>query len=59
MRDVAGGQRAELTVVGTDGHDASDALGLSASAPEAWWTRGWPRNSGPVLLEDLRAEGLI
>jgi len=29
------------------------------SAPEAFWDFGYPRNAGPDLVEDLRAEGLL
>ena len=36
-----------------------DAPVWSSDAPDAWWTRGYPSNSGPVLLQDLRAEGLL
>ena len=31
----------------------------SSDAEDAWWTRGYPSNAGPVLLEDLRAEGIL
>jgi len=31
----------------------------SSDAEDAWWTRGYPSNAGPLLLEDLRAEGLV
>lgn len=31
----------------------------SSDAPGAWWTCGYPANSGPALLEDLHAEGIL
>lgn len=31
----------------------------SSEAPDPWWTRGYPGNAGPLLLEDLRAEDLL
>ncbi len=36
-----------------------DAAVWSSDVADAWWTRGYPRNAGPILLEDLRADGLI
>lgn len=27
--------------------------------PDAFWLFGYPRNAGPALLEDLRAEGFL
>ncbi|HXJ41274.1 MAG TPA: hypothetical protein VNH18_18475 [Bryobacteraceae bacterium] len=38
---------------------APDTAIWSSDAPEAWWTRGYPGNSGPLLREDLQAEGLL
>lgn len=31
----------------------------SSDAPHAWWTRGYPVNSGPDLLADLRAASIL
>jgi hypothetical protein len=31
----------------------------SSDAQGAWWTFGYPANSGSDLLEDLRAEGIL
>ena len=31
----------------------------SSDAPDPWWTHGYPAHPGPLLLEDLRAEGII
>lgn len=31
----------------------------SSDESHAWWTRGYPANSGPDLLADLRAAGIL
>ena len=31
----------------------------SSDEPQAWWTRGYPANSGPDLLADLRTAGIV
>jgi len=31
----------------------------SGDAPDAWWTRGYPVNAGPLLLQDLQADGIL
>ena len=31
----------------------------SSDEPQAWWTRGFSANSGPMLLADLRTAGIL
>jgi len=38
---------------------ATDTRVWESMAGEPFWDFGYPRNAGPDLLEDLRAEGLI
>ena len=64
----------ELAVAGTDGPNAAEILALDdrlkkmltatsvrvwESAPSPFWDFGYPKNAGPDLVEDLRAEGLL
>jgi hypothetical protein len=63
----------ELAVSGTDDPSAAEIQTLDErlnqtliatnvrvweSAPSPFWDFGYPRNAGPALVEDLRAEGL-
>jgi hypothetical protein len=64
----------ELARVGIDEADAAEIQSLDdrlknmlvatnvrvwESAPSPFWDFGYPRNAGPDLVEDLRAEGLF
>jgi hypothetical protein len=64
----------ELAVAGTDDPNAAEIQALDdrfkkmlaatnvrvwESAPSPFWDFGYPRNAGPDLIEDLRAEGLL
>jgi hypothetical protein len=64
----------ELAVAGTDDPNAAEIQALDdrlkkmlaatnvrvwESAPSPFWDFGYPRNAGPGLIADLRAEGLF
>ncbi len=64
----------ELAVAGTADPSATEVQSLDErlknmliatnvrvweSAPSPFWDFGYPRNAGPQLIEDLRAEGLL
>lgn len=51
VRDEDARLRAALT--------APDTEIWSSDAPDPWWTRGYPANPGPLLIDDLRSEGLV
>jgi hypothetical protein len=66
--------RAILELAGTDDPNAAEIQALDdrlkqmlvatnvrvwESAPSPFWDFGYPRNAGPDLVEDLRAEGLL
>jgi hypothetical protein len=64
----------ELAVAGTDDPNAAEiqllddrlkhmliatSVRVWESAPSPFWDFGYPRNAGPDLIADLRAEGLL